>query len=109
MARINLQVEKTSYVGKVLGLIGKKHPHALLLKTRFGIHTFGVRFPIDVVILNKSNEIVTLKEHLLPNRIFFWNPSFDTVIELPEGTIKKYNLKITDKLLLTFHEDKKVL
>lgn len=79
---------------KILGLIGKDEPQALMIKTRFGIHTFGVKFPIDVLILNNQNQVVSLKNNLKPNRVFFWNPLYDKVLELPKGTIKKRKIKM---------------
>lgn len=79
---------------RVIGLIGKKKPISLMLKTRFGIHTFGVKFPIDVLILNNENQVMALKKTLKPNRIFIWNPKYERVIELPSGIIQKKAIKI---------------
>lgn len=79
---------------KIQGLIGKDKPHALMIKTHFGIHTFGLKFPIDVLILNDNNKVVSIKENLKPNRVFLWNPMHEKVIELPAGTIEKEQIKI---------------
>lgn len=79
---------------KVIGLIGIDKPYALMIRTRFGIHTFGLKFPIDVLILNNENEVVSIKENLKPNKIFLWNPRYEKVIELPAGTIKEKGIKI---------------
>jgi len=79
---------------KVQGLIGKDKSYALMIKTRFGIHTFGLKFPIDVLILNNENKVVSIKENLKPNRIFLWNPMHKKVIELPSGTIEKKRIKM---------------
>ncbi|MBI4096739.1 MAG: DUF192 domain-containing protein [Candidatus Levybacteria bacterium] len=81
---------------KVMGLIGREKPLSLMIKTRFGIHTFGLKFPIDVLILNKKNEVVAIKKNLQPKRIFLWNPIYEKVIELPEGTIKKKGIRLND-------------
>lgn len=83
---------------KILGLIGKKNIFPLLIKTRFGIHTFGLKFPIDVLILNSNNRVVLLRENLNPNRIFFWNPFYNRVIELPQGTIQKQKIRVFDEI-----------
>lgn len=80
----------------VIGLIGKNRSVSMVFHTRFGIHTFGMRFPIDVLILDKTNKIVRIKENLFPNRIFFWNPLYDTVLELPAGTINKTKSELGD-------------
>lgn len=78
---------------KIQGLIGKDKPQALLIRTHFGIHTFGLRFPIDVLILNKKNEVVAIKKNLQPKKIFIWNPIYEKVLELPAGTIEKKRIK----------------
>ena len=85
---------------KVMGLIGKDKPISFMLSTRFGIHTFGLKFPIDVLILDKKNKVVFLKENLMPWRIFLWNPMYDKVLELPLGTIGKKKIKINDEIFL---------
>lgn len=85
---------------KIQGLIGKATPQALMIKTHFGIHTFGLKFPIDVLILNGKNEVVSMKKNFLPNRIFVWNPLYDRVIELPAETIEKKKIKISSVIEL---------
>ena len=79
---------------KIQGLIGKNKPLELMIRTRFGIHTFGVKFPIDVLILDGENKVVSIKENLKPNKIFLYNPIYKKVLELPIGTIKKQAIKI---------------
>lgn len=79
---------------KVAGLIGIDKPYAFLLKTRFGIHTFGLKFPIDVLILDDKNRVVKIRRFLKPNSVFLWNPSFNRVLELPQGTVEKKQIKI---------------
>lgn len=89
---------------KTVGLIGKRKPYPLLIQTRFGIHTFGLRFPIDVLVLDKQSRIVNLKESLNPNRIFVWHPKHNTVIELPKGTINKLHLSCFQICHIVNHE-----
>lgn len=86
---------------KIQGLIGKKNPETIILKTHFGIHTFLLKFPIDVLILNNNKQVMKLKKHLRPNRVFFWNLKFDTVVELPEGFIDKSKTKLGDTLTIS--------
>lgn len=94
----NVQKAK-NWKDKTIGLIGTKKPQSLLLRTHFGIHTFGMRYPIDVLILNSQNKVVALKENLKPNRMFLWNPHYDNVLELPKGTINKSKTQLGDHLL----------
>lgn len=70
----------------------------MLLKTRYGIHTFGMKYPIDVLILDEQNNIVTIKNNLRPNNIFIWNIQYETVLELPKGTIEKSKTKLGDTI-----------
>ena len=99
---VKLQVHQIPKILAWKGLIGSR-PEAIVFKTRFGIHTIGVGYAIDVVILDKNHVAQKIKENLLPNHFFFWNPQFDTVIELPRGTIKKNKIKIGQKIdLQTF-------
>ncbi|HEV2339846.1 MAG TPA: DUF192 domain-containing protein [Patescibacteria group bacterium] len=77
---------------KIVGLIGSNAVTPLFLQTRFGIHTFGMKQPIDVIILEKET-VVDIQENIQPNRIFFWNPHYSDVLELPAGTIQKLHIK----------------
>ena len=85
------------------GLMGKDKAYPIYFKTRFGIHTFFLKFPIDVVILDKQKRAVKLVEHLSPNKFLFWNLKYNHVIELPEGNIRRNNIKLGDKVRLVTH------
>ena len=91
-------IKPKSLLDQSLGLLKYHTPRAMLLKTHFGIHTFGMSYPIDVLILNKQKRVVAMKENVKPNRIFVWDFRFETVLELPPGTIKKNEIKLTDQL-----------
>ncbi|OGH11914.1 MAG: hypothetical protein A2857_05680 [Candidatus Levybacteria bacterium RIFCSPHIGHO2_01_FULL_36_15] len=81
---------------KMIGFIGKQESYPLLIETHFGIHTFGVKFPIDVLVLDNLHKVISLRENLKPNRIFLWNIKHNKVLELPQKTIKEKNLKVGD-------------
>ncbi|MDD2580839.1 MAG: DUF192 domain-containing protein [Desulfuromonadaceae bacterium] len=85
----NLAVADT-FFSRLKGLLGKKelpHGEGLWIKHCKSIHTFGMRFPIDVVFLDKENKVVGLAKTLGPNRIPHLYSSASSVIELPAGTI----------------------
>ncbi|MBI2033019.1 MAG: DUF192 domain-containing protein [Candidatus Levybacteria bacterium] len=92
MNSLSLRVKKVSGIKKIVGLIGADSPKPLWFNTRFGIHTFFLRFPIDVVILDDNLHVVCYKEKLLPNRFFFWSTRYKHVLELPANTIKKNHI-----------------
>ena len=82
------------------GLLNPKNPCSLLFETRFGIHTFFLKQNIDILVLNNNLKVVKIKKSLKPNRLFFWNPSYNLVLELPFGVIKKSGTKIGDQLVI---------
>jgi uncharacterized membrane protein (UPF0127 family) len=61
---------------------------ALHLSPCSGIHTFLMRYNIDVIYLNDRNEIVGLEESLAPGKTGKRFPEAVSVIELPAGKIK---------------------
>jgi uncharacterized membrane protein (UPF0127 family) len=85
---------------KVQGLIGKKIT-PISFSTRYGIHTFGMQKPIDVLVLDKHNTVVAMYNQLKPNRIFFWNPRYTRIIELPEGTIQQKKIHKGEFIMLS--------
>lgn len=85
---------------KSIGLIGKKTVTPIYFTTRWGIHTFGVLSPIDVLILDDENRVVKLRNNLFPNRLFFWNPKYERVIELPGDTIRKEKIAVGNQVSL---------
>lgn len=84
----------------LIGLLGSSKPYPLLLKTHFGIHTFFMKYSIDVLILDNNNYVKYLKEDLKPWRVYFWNPIYDLVLELPAGSISKEGIIKGDILKL---------
>lgn len=90
--------EARSLAAKSQGLIGAPNIFPLLFRTRFGLHTFGIKHPIDVLILDVSSTVKELRRKLPPNYLYFWNPKFDRVIELPAGTIDEKGINVGDTI-----------
>lgn len=63
-----------------------------------GVHTWAMRFPLDLVYLNVNNEVVHLEENVKPWR--FARVSMDTVavLELPSHTIWNSGTNIGDQI-----------
>ena len=85
---------------KIVGLIGADEPKTIILRTHFGVHTFGVKFPIDCLVLDKNKQVISKKENLKPFSFYFWNPIHDLVIELPAGALKESQTQIGDQIKL---------
>lgn len=86
---------------RMKGLLGRKQffkGKSLWIKPCKSIHTIGMKFPIDVIFLDKNNIIINIKNHFLPNRIssLFLNAS--SVLELPSGTLVATDTRIGDQI-----------
>ena len=93
-------VKKASTPGeKLKGLIGSDGKTALYMQTRWGIHTFGMSFPIDLIILDRKNKVVKYKRNLKPNRVFFWSPIYNNVVEVPTALVPEGAVKIGDEIV----------
>jgi uncharacterized membrane protein (UPF0127 family) len=72
------------------GLLGRKSlqpGEGLLITPCMGIHTFAMRFPIDVLFIDKRNIVIAAIRNLRPNRLTRLYPGASGVIELPVGTL----------------------
>ena len=72
----------------LLGRTGLEEGAGLWLVPSEWIHTFGMKFPIDIVVLNKNDVVVGVQEALRPGWIgkLFWGAH--STLELPVGTIR---------------------
>ncbi len=83
---------------KASGLVDIDEPKAAFFKTRWGVHTFGMDRPLDCLILDDLGNVRRIKENLQPNKIFFWPPLWNGVVELPAGKIAETGTEIGDKI-----------
>lgn len=96
----NIQVA-THLFERMKGLLGKNELRAgesLWIKPCMSIHTFFMKFPIDVIFLNKQNEVIAAIENLQPNRLTSLYPKAVSVLELPAGTIEATATVIGDEI-----------
>lgn len=84
----------------LLGCRGLKTHSALIIKPCNSVHTFFMKFPIDVLFLDKNNKVIKLKQSLKPFRISPLYFNARVVIELPAGTAKATNTCEEDLITL---------
>ena len=63
-----------------------------------GIHTFGMRIPIDVAYLDSKNRILKLCHRLAPFRVASLVFRARSVLELPAGTLAQTQTEVGDIL-----------
>lgn len=88
---------------RMRGLLGRDNlgPHeALILKPCSSIHTFFMRFPIDVLFVDRNMLVVKSIDNLVPNRLSPLVLSSIMAIELPAGKVHQTNTQIGDKIEL---------
>ena len=100
-----------NFVTRLVGLLKRTHlgpEEALWLMPSKGIHTIGMKFPIDVVFLNKDHHVVGLMAGLAPNRISAIHFSGYSVLELQSGTIRKSRTEIGDQFEISLAETSEI-
>ena len=96
-----------NFLTRLVGLLKRTNlgpEEALWLMPSKGIHTIGMKFPIDVVFLNRANVVVGLISELAPYRISSINLRGYSVMELPAATIKKSRTELGDQLEISLAE-----
>ena len=63
-----------------------------------GVHTIGMKFPIDVVYLDKGRRVIHVSHSLPPFRIAAMKFKARSVIELPAGTLAQTQTSVGDVL-----------
>jgi len=77
-------------ISRMKGLLGRDTmpaDMALWIKPCKGVHTFGMKFSIDVIYLDKNNTVIALEKNLRPNKMTRVYLKAASVIELPENSI----------------------
>lgn len=88
---------------RMKGLIGRPSENfpsgsGLWLLPCDGIHTFGMRFPIDAVYLDSNLQVVRLYHRIKPFRVAALMFKARSVLELPSGTLELTQTKVGDQL-----------
>jgi uncharacterized membrane protein (UPF0127 family) len=63
-----------------------------------GVHTFAMRFPIDVIYLDGDKVVIHLEENLKPWRLAPVRLRAASVLELPDRTLNSTRTAIGDKI-----------
>jgi uncharacterized membrane protein (UPF0127 family) len=91
----------TSFLQRLRGLIGRaplKAGEALLIEPCASIHTFFMRFPVDVIFLGRDLRVIDAIHALPPWRVTPFHSGAVTVVELPAGAIAQSGTQEGDAL-----------
>jgi len=87
-----------SFKERYKGLMGEKVPQSLVITPCIQVHTFFMRFPIDVIFYDSGYNVVHIEKNLSPWRISKKVKNAQGVVELPAGTADNVGIKIGDKI-----------
>lgn len=88
---------------RMVGLLGRRslaEDEGLLLVPCTSIHTLLMRFPIDVIYMNREHVVVKAIRALRPFRFSACLRGGHSVLELPAGAIEASGTRVGDRLSL---------
>ncbi len=86
---------------RILGLLGERglpDGDGLLIVPSQGVHTWGMRFPIDVAVLDNDWKVMAMRDCMGPFRMtrLFWRAA--AVLELPAGLLRRTETAVGDEI-----------
>jgi len=84
--------------GRMRGLVGRECVEgALLLRPARGVHTFGVRFPIDVAFCGADMRVIDIVT-MQPSRLGRPRIGARVIIETAAGCLQRWGVAVGDQL-----------
>lgn len=83
------------------GLLGRDQLDAgaaLVIAPCQGVHTFGMKFVIDIVAVNRDGVVIKMCSHVPARRIVVAWTAF-AIIEMPAGQSERTGLRVDDRLI----------
>ncbi len=90
--------------GRLRGLLGRsalERSAGLLLEPSSGVHTFGMRYPIDVLALDGQREVVAVRHAVPPFRMCGATWRTRSILELAPGRLREAGVCRGDQILIT--------
>jgi len=86
-----LMLKREFYEGEALFFIFKR-------PGRNSVHTFFMKFPIDLIYLDSSYTVVEIRNFLKPWHLHRSRAVSSYLIELPAGTVSRFKVKLGHKI-----------
>lgn len=100
-----------SFLSRMIGLLGKrslKPDGGVWIVPANSIHTVGMLFSFDLVMIDKDFRVVNVKEIVRPFRIVLPKLRAESVLELPAHTVFRSRTEIGDQLIIDRYEMKRL-
>ncbi len=88
------------FLTRLRGLIGRdnRHQGGMWLVPCTSVHTIGMRFPIDLVYLDRHGMVRKIDTAVPPFRVCRATRYTHSILELPAGQAKRAQLRVGDRL-----------
>ena len=98
VSRLEGAFDSTSRKQGLLGRDALADGAGLVIAPSQGVHTFGMRFPLDIVCVARDGTVVKVRETVQPGRIVIaWNAF--AIVELPAGVARRVALVRGDRVI----------
>ena len=101
-----------TFLTRMVGLLGKKslgQDGGLWIVPANAVHTIGMMFTFDLVLIDANFRVVGVRELLRPFKITRPNFKAESVLELPAHTIFRSRTQVGDQLVIERFEARKAL
>jgi len=104
-----LAVAQTHWT-RLCGLLGTsasdfRNGRGLWIRPGRGVHTLAMRFPIDVVYLDREHTVIHIEQQLHPWRFAPIRMQATSVLELPSQRVADTGTAVGDKIEITLQKD----
>ena len=99
-----------SIMSRLIGLLGKKFlepDSGVWIIPANAIHTIGMLFTFDLVLIDKDFKVVGVRELVRPFKITRPNFRAESVLEVPAHTVFKSRTEVGDQLVIERYEARK--
>lgn len=93
----------TTYSQRRQGLLGRsslEEGEGLIIRPCKGVHSFGMKFPIDVAYVSKDGKVIHTISPLFPNRLGLLMLRAAWILELPQGVLLRTETILGDMLAI---------
>ena len=102
--RVGVAATRASRAVGLLSRSGLEPGEALWIVPSRGVHTWGMRFTIDVIALDEDGTVIDCVSRLRPWRLRLPRKGTAGVLELPEGTLEASGTVVGHHVLLEVAE-----
>ena len=98
-----------SVLSRLIGLLGRRSlqpDSGMWIVPANAIHTIGMMFIFDVVLIDKDFKVVGLRERIRPFSVMWPNFRAESVIEVPAHSILESRTEVGDQLLIERPQDR---